>query len=128
METKRPKQYITGIDGLRTLAVLGVIIYHLLPNVLQGGYLGVPLFLLISGYFVTYQLSRQWMDERKIAIGHFYHKRFKRLYPVLIAMLVLTTAYITLFARELLHNIRMIVLTNLLWRSEEHTSELQSQR
>lgn len=115
METKRPKQYITGIDGLRTLAVLGVIIYHLLPNVLQGGYLGVPLFLLISGYFVTYQLSRQWMDERKIAIGHFYHKRFKRLYPVLIAMLVLTTAYITLFARELLHNIRMIVLTNLLW-------------
>lgn len=115
METKRPKQYITGIDGLRTLAVLGVIIYHLLPNVLQGGYLGVPLFLLISGYFVTYQLSQQWMDKQKIAIGHFYHKRFKRLYPVLIAMLVLTTAYITLFARELLHNIRMTVLTNLLW-------------
>ncbi len=115
METKRPKQYITGIDGLRTLAVLGVIIYHLLPNVLQGGYLGVPLFLLISGYFVTYQLSQQWLDNRKIAVGHFYHKRFKRLYPVLIAMLVLTTAYITLFARELLHNIRMTVLTNLLW-------------
>lgn len=115
MKTIKPKQYITGIDGLRTLAVLGVIIYHLLPNVLQGGYLGVPLFLLISGYFVTYQFSRQWMDEQQIAIGHFYHKRFKRLYPVLIAMLVLTTAYITLFAHELLHNIRMTVLTNLLW-------------
>lgn len=115
MKTSSPKQYITGIDGLRTLAVLGVIIYHLLPNVLPGGYLGVPLFLLISGYFVTYQLSRQWQDEQRIAIGHFYHKRFKRLYPVLIAMLVLTTAYITLFARELLHNIRMTILTNLLW-------------
>ncbi|MFR0770876.1 MAG: hypothetical protein ACLSH6_00630 [Limosilactobacillus pontis] len=36
MKTIGPKQYITGIDGLRTLAVLGVIIYHLLPNVLQG--------------------------------------------------------------------------------------------
>lgn len=115
METKGPKHYITGIDGLRTLAVFGVIIYHLLPNVLQGGYLGVPLFLLVSGYFVTYQLSQQWIDKQQIAIGHFYHKRFKRLYPVLIAMLVLTTAYITLFARELLHNIRMTVLTNLLW-------------
>ena len=111
----RSKQYITGIDGLRTLAVLGVIIYHLLPNVLQGGYLGVPLFLLISGYFVTYQFSLQWLDERRIVVGHFYHKRFKRLYPVLVAMLVLTTAYITLFARETLHNIRMTVLTNLLW-------------
>lgn len=115
MKTIRPKQYITGIDGLRTLAVLGVIIYHLLPNVLQGGYLGVPLFLLISGYFVTYQFSRQLAAEQRISIGHFYHKRFKRLYPVLIAMLVLTTAYITLFARELLHNIRMTILTNLLW-------------
>ena len=115
MKTIGPKQYITGIDGLRTLAVLGVIIYHLLPNVLQGGYLGVPLFLLISGYFVTYQFSRQWMAEQGLTIGHFYHKRFKRLYPVLITMLILTTAYITLFARELLHNIRMTVLTNLLW-------------
>lgn len=115
MKTIRPKQYVTGIDGLRTLAVVGVIVYHLLPNVLQGGYLGVPLFLLISGYFVTYQFSRQWMDEQRITVGHFYHKRFKRLYPVLIAMLVLTTAYITLFAHPLLHNIRMTVLTNLLW-------------
>ncbi|HJA27173.1 MAG TPA: acetyltransferase [Candidatus Limosilactobacillus intestinigallinarum] len=115
MKTIRPKQYVTGIDGLRTLAVVGVIVYHLLPNVLQGGYLGVPLFLLISGYFVTYQFSRQLMDEQRIAVGHFYHKRFKRLYPVLIAMLVLTTAYITLFAHPLLHNIRMTVLTNLLW-------------
>ena len=43
---RRQRHYVTGIDGLRTLAVLGVIIYHLLPNVLQGGYLGVPLFLL----------------------------------------------------------------------------------
>jgi peptidoglycan/LPS O-acetylase OafA/YrhL len=70
------RQYITGIDGLRTLAVLGVIIYHLLPNVLQGGYLGVPLFLLISGYFVTYQFSRQLDDQQHIDIWHFYRKRF----------------------------------------------------
>lgn len=109
------RQYITGIDGLRTLAVLGVIIYHLLPNVLQGGYLGVPLFLLISGYFVTYQFSRRLDDQQHIDIWHFYRKRFRRLYPVLVAMLFLTTAYITLFAHELLHNIRMIVTTNLLW-------------
>ncbi|WP_373842359.1 acyltransferase family protein [Limosilactobacillus sp.] len=111
----RKHQYITGIDGLRTLAVLGVIIYHLLPNVLQGGYLGVPLFLLISGYFVTYQFSQRLDYHQHIDIWHFYHKRFKRLYPVLIAMLFLTTAYITLFAHELLHNIRMIIMTNLLW-------------
>lgn len=112
---KKNRHYVTGIDGVRTLAVLGVIIYHLLPNVLQSGYLWVPLFLLISGYFITYQFSRRLEEGQKTAIGHFYLKRFHRLYPVLIAMLVLTTAYITLFARELLHHIRMILLTNVLW-------------
>ena len=112
---RRQRQYITGIDGLRTLAVLGVIVYHLLPNVLQGGYLGVPLFLLISGYFVTYQISKHLMQDGFFDILAFYKRRFKRLYPVLIAMLVLTTAYITLFARPLLHHIKAIVLTNLLW-------------
>ena len=75
--------FVTGIDGLRTLAVLGVIIYHLLPNILMGGYLGVPLFLLVSGYFVTYQFSRQLKYGSHINLGHFYLKRFRRLYPTL---------------------------------------------
>lgn len=112
---RRQRQYVTGIDGLRTIAVLGVIIYHLLPNVLQGGYLGVPLFLLVSGYFVTYQIYRHLMTDGYFNLRRFYKRRFKRLYPVLIAMLVLTTAYITLFAHPLLHHIKATIITNLLW-------------
>lgn len=111
----RSKQYVTGIDGVRTLAVLGVIIYHLLPATLPGGYLGVPLFLLISGYFVTLQLVRQMDQTGGIQLTKFYLKRLRRLYPVLIVMLTVTTAYITLFARDLLHNIKSTIATNLLW-------------
>lgn len=111
----RSKQYVTGIDGVRTLAVLGVIIYHLLPTTLPGGYLGVPLFLLISGYFVTLQLVRQMDQTGGIQLTKFYLKRLRRLYPVLIVMLTVTTAYITLFARDLLHNIESTIATNLLW-------------
>lgn len=111
----RSKQYVTGIDGVRTLAVLGVIIYHLLPTTLPGGYLGVPLFLLISGYFVTLQLVRQMDQTGGIQLTKFYLKRLRRLYPVLIIMLTVTTAYITLFARDLLHNIKSTIATNLLW-------------
>lgn len=110
----RSKQYVTGIDGVRTLAVLGVIIYHLLPTTLPGGYLGVPLFLLISGYFVTLQLVRQMDQTGGIQLTKFYLKRLRRLYPVLIVMLTVTTAYITLFARDLLHNIKSTIATNLL--------------
>lgn len=111
----RSKQYVTGIDGVRTLAVLGVIIYHLLPTTLPGGYLGVPLFLLISGYFITLQLVRQMDQTGGIQLTKFYLKRLRRLYPVLIVMLTVTTAYITLFARDLLHNIKSTIATNLLW-------------
>lgn len=110
----RRHQYVTGVDGMRTLAVLGVIIYHLLPNVMVGGFLGVPLFLLISGYFVTNQLLKKW-DRGGVDLLSFYRRRFSRLYPVLVTMLVLTTAYITLFQRQLLHHIKAVIVTNLLW-------------
>ena len=86
------KQYVTGIDGVRALAVLGVIIYHLLPTTLPGGYLGVPLFLLISGYFVTLQLVRQMDQTGSIRLTQFYLKRLRRLYQVLIVMLAVKTA------------------------------------
>lgn len=108
------QQYVTGVDGMRTIAVIGVIIYHLLPNMMVGGFLGVPLFLLISGYFVTNQLLKKW-DYGGIDLLNFYQRRFSRLYPVLVTMLVLTTAYITLFQRPLLHHIKAVIITNLLW-------------
>lgn len=106
--------YVTGVDGMRTIAVLGVIIYHLLPNVMMGGFLGVPLFLLISGYFVTDQLLKKW-DRGNVDLVSYYQRRFLRLYPILVTMLVLTTAYITLFQRPLLHHIKAVIITNLLW-------------
>lgn len=109
------KRYITGFDGLRTLAVLGVIIYHLAPSALPGGYLGVPIFFLISGYLVTYLLIQEWETHNGINFISFYGRRVKRLYPALVAMLLGTTAYITLFQRSLLLNIRGTVMTNLLY-------------
>lgn len=44
-KTMKKSRYITGIDGLRSLAVIGVILYHLMPTTMRGGYLGVPIFL-----------------------------------------------------------------------------------
>ncbi|MGY5340541.1 acyltransferase family protein [Levilactobacillus spicheri] len=109
------RRYITGFDGLRTLAVLGVIIYHLVPSSLQGGYLGVPIFFLISGYLVTYLLIQEYETHGGINFLSFYGRRVKRLYPALVTMLLGTTAYITLFQRSLLLNIRGTVMTNLLY-------------
>lgn len=114
-QISQPPKFVSGVDGLRTLAVIGVIMYHLLPNIMKGGFLGVPLFLLITGYFVTNQLTRQWQAGQPLKLRSFYWRRFKRLYPPLVGMLLFTSAYITLFARESLVHLRIIILTNLTW-------------
>ncbi|GMG60794.1 acyltransferase family protein [Tetragenococcus halophilus] len=117
MEKKRIKnsRYITGIDGIRTLAVIGVILYHLLPSYLPGGYLGVPILLVISGYLITDLLRQEWKQNEKIDVLKFYIRRLKRLYPSLVTVLVVSTAYITLFQRNLLNNIRGAVFSSLLY-------------
>ncbi|MFC6181140.1 acyltransferase family protein [Lactiplantibacillus daowaiensis] len=111
----RPRRYITGFDGIRTLAVLGVIIYHLMPASLQGGYLGVPIFFVVSGYLITDILLQEWDSHGSIRLWNFYARRLRRLYPALVTMLLGTTTYITLFQRSLLTNIRATVMTNLLY-------------
>lgn len=108
-------RYITGFDGVRALAVIGVIIYHLLPYKLQGGYLGVPTFFVVSGYLITDLLLQEWEQNGRIDFLGFYARRLKRLYPALVFMLVGTGTYITLFQRSLLTNLRSIISSNLVY-------------
>ena len=117
MEKKRTKKrrYITGLDGVRTLAVLGVILYHLMPDRMRGGYLGVPVFFGISGYLITDHLRMEWEAKGKISLKAFYARRLKRLYPPLVFFLLTTTAYITLFQRNLLNNLKGAVTSALLY-------------
>lgn len=117
-------RYITGFDGLRSLAVIGVILYHLLPSQMRGGFLGVPVFFVVSGYLITDLLVQEWKQNGKIRLGKFYIRRMKRLYPALVTMLIASSAYITLFQRNLLNNLRGNVVSSLLyvnnWWQIEH--------
>ncbi|WP_155285870.1 acyltransferase family protein [Lacticaseibacillus zhaodongensis] len=112
-EKTHKRRYITGFDGLRAIGVLGVILYHLRPDIFRGGYLGVPIFMAVSGYLITDGLLREFDLSGRINFKSFFIRRVKRLYPGLIAMLFGTSAYILFFARGLLHNLHMIVLTNM---------------
>lgn len=108
-------RYITGFDGIRTIAVVGVILYHLFPTILRGGYLGVPIFFVLSGYLITDLLRQEWLQNENVDIKEFYGRRMKRLYPGLIAMLAMATAYITFFQPDLLNNLRNAVVSSLLY-------------
>ncbi|MGM0123280.1 hypothetical protein IGI37_000646 [Enterococcus sp. AZ194] len=111
----KTSRYITGIDGIRSLAVIGVILYHLLPSTMKGGYLGVPVFFTVSGYLITDLLCQEWEQDKRIGIGQFYARRMKRLYPSLVFLLVTASAYITLFQRNLLTNLRETVFSSLVY-------------
>ncbi len=108
-------RYISGFDGIRTIAVIGVIVYHLLPYSLTGGYLGVPIFFVVSGYLITDLLLQEYEQNGMIDIWAFYGRRMKRLYPALVTMVLTTAAYITLFQRSLFVSLKSIIWTNLLY-------------
>lgn len=111
---KQKNRYITGYDGLRTFGVLGVILYHLNPNVFVGGYLGVPIFFAVSGYLVTDHMLASYQQT-----GHYDNKgyllrRIKKIYPQLLTVLLASSAYIFMFQRDLLAKLYQIFISNVL--------------
>lgn len=75
-------KYILGIDGIRALAVISVIIFHLFPNSIPGGFVGVYIFFVISGYVVTGSLISSYTPKLSSFILDFYERRLFRLYPL----------------------------------------------
>lgn len=91
---KRGQRYMPGLDGLRALAVLAVIAYHLRFGWAPGGLLGVGVFFTLSGYLITDLLLAQWArGERRL--GEFWLRRARRLLPALFVMLAVVAAWVT---------------------------------
>lgn len=83
-------KYRADIDGLRALAVLVVVFYHLDISVFSGGYVGVDIFFVISGFLITKLLKNELEITGKLDIKDFYIRRFRRIYPALITTLIIT--------------------------------------
>lgn len=90
--------YVPGLDGLRAIAVLAVIAYHLRYGWASGGFLGVDLFFVLSGYLITSLLLRERLHTGRLALGNFYARRARRLYPAVALLLVAVVVYATWFA------------------------------
>ena len=78
--------YRADIDGLRAIAVLAVVIFHAFPFALPGGFVGVDLFFVISGYLITGLIVRE-TDEGRFRLSHFYARRIRRIFPALALIL-----------------------------------------
>jgi len=100
MATKGGIQHIPAIDGLRAIAVVAVIFYHLGFAWIPGGFLGVDLFFVISGYVITRLLLDSIARSGGLDLRGFYRARARRLLPPLLFMIVVTGFYISIWAQD----------------------------
>ena len=88
----RSLAYRADIDGLRALAVVAVVVYHVFPNWLPGGFVGVDVFFVISGYLISTIIFQQ-LNRQEFKLSVFYSHRVWRLFPALFLVLAITLAY-----------------------------------
>ena len=100
MSTPRGIRYIPAIDGLRAVAVIAVMLYHLGFNWIPGGFLGVDLFFVISGYVITRLLLDSIQRSGGLDLRAFYVARIRRLLPPLVFMIITTTIVVGLWAPD----------------------------
>jgi peptidoglycan/LPS O-acetylase OafA/YrhL len=83
--------YRNDIQGLRGVSVLAVVVFHLALG-LPGGFVGVDVFFVISGFLMTGIISDEYIRRGTLSFGEFYSRRIRRIFPALLAMILLTTA------------------------------------
>lgn len=80
-------KYRPDIDGLRGVAILSVLIFHTFPWSLQGGFIGVDIFFVISGFLIS-KIIFENLDKDKFSFISFYSRRIKRIFPALLLVLI----------------------------------------
>lgn len=105
MENNRETRRLQGLDALRGIGITGIVLYHMFPSVFPGGFLGVALFFVLSGYLMIITSSVSW-EKGKFHVLEYYRKRFVKLFPPLFAMVMAVCCYLTLFHRNRMAGMR----------------------
>lgn len=102
----RPRsRRIRGLDGIRAVAASAVLGYHLFPSVVKGGFLGVDVFFVLSGFLITALLIREYDHTGGIALGQFWLRRVRRLLPAVALMATVTLLVAGFLSEDLLAGI-----------------------
>jgi peptidoglycan/LPS O-acetylase OafA/YrhL len=117
--------YRPGLDGLRALAIAGVFLYHARPHAdgnpyLPGGFLGVDLFFVLSGYLITSLLLVEWEAGNRIDLRRFWLRRARRLLPALVVVVLAALILAAIFARTDLGRTRGDAVSSLLYYTNWH--------
>ena len=91
--TFKKVKYIKQIDGLRGISILSVILYHFFPEIFVGGFIGVDIFFVISGFVISKILIEEFYSTKTISIKNFYIKRIKRIFPAFFLVIFASTIF-----------------------------------
>ena len=109
------QRYVAGLDGVRAVAVLCVIAFHLSVPGASGGMLGVGVFFTLSGYLITDVLLGHWQREGNLGLSQFWLRRARRLLPALFLMLAAVSLWVALFDAAQLAAVRRQVIAAALY-------------
>jgi len=113
--------FVPALDGLRAIAVTGVMLYHGGAPLAGGGFLGVNVFFVLSGFLITSLLLGEWTKRLTIRLGQFWTRRARRLLPALLLMLVGVAIYAKVFATPgEFANLRLDSLSTLFYVANWH--------
>ena len=87
-----PRRFLPEVQALRALAVLVVVVYHLEPRLVPGGFVGVDVFFVISGFLITGHLLREWRTSGRISLTAFWAARVRRILPVALLVIIVVLA------------------------------------
>lgn len=126
METKDKIKKRKGLDALRGIGITGIVLYHMFPSVFRGGFLGVPLFFVLSGYLMFMTSEKCWQNG-DFHILSYYKKRIRKIIPPLFIMLMAVCCYLTLAQRSQMAGIRQELTSIFLgynnwWQIQQNTS------
>ncbi|PQQ47540.1 acyltransferase family protein [Bacillus thuringiensis] len=117
LSQKKHGHYMVGLDSLRGIAILGVVLYHINFKWMPGGFLGVTVFFVLSGYLITDILAMEWQNTGRINLKRFWLRRARRLLPGMFFMLSIIISWITIFHFSLLEQVRGDFLAAILYFS-----------
>jgi peptidoglycan/LPS O-acetylase OafA/YrhL/LysM repeat protein len=118
--TKRRLPYMPGLDGLRALAVIAVLLYHADLPWIPGGFLGVEVFFVLSGFLITSLLLAEWRSHSAVNLKVFWQRRARRLLPALFLVLGATLTYAVAFLPDEVARLRADAIAGATYLSNWH--------
>ena len=107
--------YLPGLDGIRAIAVLGVLLYHGDLSFIRGGFLGVDVFFVLSGFLITTLIAEEYSRTGRIDFKKFYIGRARRLLPALLLMLLVVGILAAVFYRDSAYAFRQDAIASLFY-------------